>query len=105
VLLGASLVYSVNGQKEGRAFAWCPLITGEMLFVAFGLGQQLVAGRNLNDSNHVVAVMILIAALGYIVGSILLRKLETSLRDKWGRQLALQNNREFPHVSESADAP
>lgn len=84
VLLPASLPYLVDGLKQGWAFAWRSLITGEMLFVTLGLGQLLMMGRDLNDINQVVAVMFLIAALGYLVDGILFRRLETSLRDRWG---------------------
>jgi NitT/TauT family transport system permease protein len=91
VLLPASLPYLVDGLKQGWAFAWRSLIQGEMLYVTLGLGQLLVAGRDLNDINQVVVVMVLIAGIGYAVDSILFRKLETSLRDKWGTAIAAAN--------------
>ena len=56
----------------------------EMIFVTVGLGQLLMMGRDLNDINQVFAVMVLIAAIGYTVDGILFRRLETSLRHKWG---------------------
>jgi NitT/TauT family transport system permease protein len=59
-----------------------------MLYVTLGLGQLLVAGRDLNDINQVVVVMVLIAGIGYAVDGLLFRKLETSLRDKWGTAIA-----------------
>jgi NitT/TauT family transport system permease protein len=42
----------------------------------------------LNDINQVVVVMVLIAGIGYAVDGLLFRKLETSLRDKWGTAIA-----------------
>jgi NitT/TauT family transport system permease protein len=84
VLLPASLPYLVDGLRQGWAFAWRSLITGEMIYISLGLGQLLMTGRDLNDINLVVAVMFLIAALGYIVDSLLFRRLDTSLRQRWG---------------------
>ncbi|MBI3404143.1 MAG: ABC transporter permease [Acidobacteria bacterium] len=49
VLLPASLPYLVSGLKQGWAFAWRSLISGEMLFVSLGLGHLLMMGRDLND--------------------------------------------------------
>ncbi len=84
VLLPASLPYLVDGLRQGWAFAWRSLITGEMIYISLGLGQLLMTGRDLNDINLVVAVMVLIAALGYFVDGILFRRLDTSLRQRWG---------------------
>lgn len=88
VLVPASLPYLVDGLRQGWAFAWRSLIQGEMIFVTIGLGQLLMVGRDLNDINQVFAVMILIAALGYAVDGILFRKLEKSVRHKWGMSTA-----------------
>ena len=63
VLLPASLPYLVDGLRQGWAFAWRSLITGEMIYISLGLGQLLMTGRDLNDINLVVAVMVLIARL------------------------------------------
>src|SRR5437879_13673995 len=67
VTLPASLPYIVTGLKQGWAFAWRSLISGEMIFVTLGLGQLLMMGRDLNDMSQVVAVMIRIVAVVYIV--------------------------------------
>jgi NitT/TauT family transport system permease protein len=84
VLLPASLPYLVDGLRQGWAFAWRSLISGEMIFVTVGLGQLLMLGRDLNDINQVFAVMFLIAGIGYLVDGILFRKIEASVRTKWG---------------------
>ena len=84
VLLPASLPYLLDGLRQGWAFAWRSLITGEMIYISLGLGQLLMTGRDLNDINLVVAVMILIALLGYIVDGIVFRRLDASIRHKWG---------------------
>ena len=73
------------------SFAWRSLITGEMIYISLGLGQILMTGRDLNDINLVVAVMILIALLGYAVDGILFRRLDISIRNKWGLATAASN--------------
>jgi NitT/TauT family transport system permease protein len=84
VLLPASLPHLVAGLKQGWAFAWRSLISGEMLFVSLGLGHLLMMGRDLNDVNQVVAVMVLIVAIGYVVDRLIFEKFENHLRQKWG---------------------
>jgi NitT/TauT family transport system permease protein len=69
----ASLPYIVSGLKQGWAFAWRSLISGEMIFVSLGLGQLLMMGRDLNDMSQVIAVMILIVAIGYIVDGLVFK--------------------------------
>ena len=84
VLLPASLPYIVSGLKQGWAFAWRSLISGEMIFVSLGLGQLLMMGRDLNDMSQVIAVMILIVAIGYIVDGLVFKTIERRLQHKWG---------------------
>jgi len=84
VLLPASLPYLVSGLKQGWAFAWRSLISGEMIFVSLGLGQLLMMGRDLNDMSQVIAVMALIVVIGYVVDGLLFRTLERHLQEKWG---------------------
>jgi NitT/TauT family transport system permease protein len=84
VMLPASMPYIVTGLKQGWAFAWRSLFAGEMLTVTLGLGQQLNAGRDTNDMNLVIAVMILIVAIGYVVDGLLFRSVERRLQHKWG---------------------
>jgi NitT/TauT family transport system permease protein len=84
VLLPASLPFIVSGLKQGWAFAWRSLITAEMLYMSLGLGQQLMMGRELNDMNLVIAVMILIIAIGYVVDGLVFKTIERRLQHKWG---------------------
>jgi len=84
VLLPASMPYIVTGLKQGWAFAWRSLFAGEMIYVTLGLGQQLNAGRDLNDMNLVIAVMVLIIAIGTTVDRLLFRTIERRLQMKWG---------------------
>ena len=84
VLFPASLPYLLSGLKQGWAFAWRSLIAGEMIFVSLGLGQLLMMGRDLNDMSQVIAVMILIIAIGYIIDGLVFRTVEHRLQYKWG---------------------
>lgn len=84
VLLPASLPFVVTGLKQGWAFAWRSLIAAEMLYLSLGLGQVLMMGRDLNDMSAVVAVMLLIIALGYLVDGIVFKGLQRRLQTKWG---------------------
>jgi len=84
VLLPASLPYIVSGLKQGWAFAWRSLISGEMIFVSLGLGQLLMMGRDLNDMSQVIAVMILIIGIGYVVDGLVFKTVERRLQHKWG---------------------
>jgi NitT/TauT family transport system permease protein len=84
VLLPASLPFIVSGLKQGWAFAWRSLITAEMLYMSLGLGQVLMVGRDLNNTSAVLAVMVLIIALGYIVDGIVFKSMERHLQQKWG---------------------
>ena len=51
--------YDRPSSMQGRS-----LISGEMIFVSLGLGQLLMMGRDLNDMSQVIAVMVLIIAIG-----------------------------------------
>ncbi len=84
VLLPASLPHLVAGLKQGWAFAWRSLISGEMIFVSLGLGHLLMMGRDLNDMSQVIAVMALIMAIGQLVDRLVFEKLENGIRKKWG---------------------
>lgn len=84
VLLPASLPFILSGLKQGWAFAWRSLISGEMIFVSLGLGQLLMTGRDLNDMSLVIAVMVLIVGIGFIVDGLIFRTLEKRLQNKWG---------------------
>jgi NitT/TauT family transport system permease protein len=84
VMLPASLPFIVSGLKQGWAFGWRSLIQAEMIFLTIGLGQQLMMGRDLNDMSQVIAVMILIVALGFLVNRLVFRTMERALQNRWG---------------------
>ncbi len=55
-----------------------------MLYLSLGLGQVSMMGRDLNDMSAVIAVMLLIIALGYIVDGVVFKGMERHLQNKWG---------------------
>lgn len=84
VILPAALPSIITGMKLGWAFAWRSLMAGEMLFVSLGLGHLLMMGRELNDIRQVIAVMIVIILIGVMIDTLVLGKLENSIRKRWG---------------------
>ncbi|MCL5290966.1 MAG: ABC transporter permease [Actinobacteria bacterium] len=88
VVFPAALPSIVTGMKLGWSFAWRSLMAGELLFVSLGLGHLLEVGRQLNDMAQVIAVMIVIIALGLFVDRAVFNVLETRIRRRWGIESA-----------------
>lgn len=84
VFLPAALPAIVTGLKQGWSFAWRSLLAGELIYVSVGLGQLLTMGRELNDMNRVIAVMLVLILIGLIVDKVLFTKLEKGIRKRWG---------------------
>jgi NitT/TauT family transport system permease protein len=84
VLFPASLPHLVSGIKQGWAFAWRALVSGEMLIAGLGLGQLLMAGRDNSDMNQVLAVMLIIVLIGTAIDGLFFRSLERWLARRWG---------------------
>jgi NitT/TauT family transport system permease protein len=84
VVLPAMLPSMVQGLKLGWSFAWRSLMAGELLFNSGGLGQLLNTGRDLNDISLVVAVMLVIVAIGLTVDRLIFANLEGVVRERWG---------------------
>jgi NitT/TauT family transport system permease protein len=88
VILPAALPSVIEGMKQGWSFAWRSLMAGELLFVSMGLGQLLSMGRELNDMSQVVAVMLVIVAIGLFVDRLVFARLGNAVRRRWGLQTA-----------------
>ncbi len=84
VVLPAALPAIISGMKLGWSFAWRSLMAAELLYVGLGLGQLLMMGRELNDMNQVVAVMLIIITIGLVVDRLVFTPLETRVRARWG---------------------
>lgn len=84
VVFPAALPTIVSGIRQGWSFAWRSLMAGELLYVSAGLGQLLQMGRELNDINQVVAVMIVIMGIGFLIERLFFMAIEEDIRRKWG---------------------
>ena len=72
--------------KLGWSFAWRSLMAAELLYVSLGLGHLLMMGRELNDMSQVVAVMLVIIAIGLMVDRLIFAPIEWRVRERWGLQ-------------------
>lgn len=84
VIFPSALPSIVTGMKLGWSFAWRSLMAGELLYTLPGLGHLLTMGRELNDMNQVVAVMIVIVVLGLLTDRLVFRAWERKIRREWG---------------------
>jgi NitT/TauT family transport system permease protein len=84
VVLPASLPTVVSGLKQGWSFAWRALMAGELLFVGPGLGRLLMLGRDLNDMAQVIAVMLVIVAVGLAFDRLVFNRIERKLAAERG---------------------
>ncbi len=86
VILPAALPAILSGLKQGWTFAWRSLMAGELLYFSLSLGNLLETARDLNDASQVVAVMLVIIALGVAIDSLIFAPVERRLREQWGLQ-------------------
>jgi NitT/TauT family transport system permease protein len=84
VVLPAALPGIVSGARLGWTFAWRSLMAAELLYLSGGLGQVLATGREFHDMAQVVAVMIVIVAIGLASEHALFGRLESNVRRRWG---------------------
>jgi NitT/TauT family transport system permease protein len=84
VILPSALPSILTGMKLGWSFAWRSLMAGELLYTLPGLGALLTMGRELNDMSRVVAVMLVIIAIGLLTDRVLFGQVEVQVRERWG---------------------
>ena len=84
VILPAAFPSILMGLKQGWSFAWRSLMAGEILFVSLGLGHLLNMGRELNDMSQVIAVMLVIVAIGVVMDGLVFGMAEKKVRKIWG---------------------
>jgi len=70
------------------AHAWLSLMAGELLFYTLSLGNLLQSGRDLNDASQVMAVMVVIIAIGVAIDTLIFGPLEKRVRERWGLRRA-----------------
>jgi len=88
VIIPAALPTIFTGMKLAWAFAWRSLMAGELLSSGSGLGQVLMMGRDLADMSQVLAVMLIIAAIGIMIDRLVFCYFEKKLREKWGLEIS-----------------
>jgi NitT/TauT family transport system permease protein len=87
VLLPAMVPAMAQGLKLGWSFAWRSLMAAEIVFVvagSFGVGHILNLGRDLNDMSVVIAMMIVIVAIGLAFDVLVFGRLEAWVKERWG---------------------
>jgi len=90
VILPASLPFLVSGMKQGWAFAWRSLMAAGIyvtILTGFGLGHLLHYGRELNDMDQVIGIMLVIVVIGLLADKILFSPWERFLHRRWGTGL------------------
>ncbi len=84
VLLPAMVPSMAQGLKLGWSFAWRSLMAGELLMAGLGLGNLLNLGRDLNDMSMVIAIMLVIVAIGLTVDRLIFGRVEWWVQERWG---------------------
>jgi NitT/TauT family transport system permease protein len=84
VILPSMMPSIAQGLKLGWSFAWRSLMAGELLFAGLGLGQMLTLGRDLNDMGLVIAVMLVIVAIGLVIDRVVFGRVEMWVQERWG---------------------
>lgn len=86
VILPASLPAFVGGLKQGWAFAWRSLMAGELLVIVghqASLGQRLQFARDFSDAEQLLALMIVIFAIGIAIDGVF-GVVDGRIRRRWG---------------------
>ena len=87
VILPAATPGFVGGLKQGWAFAWRSLMAGELIVVIANrasLGQLLQVNRELSDTRGLLAIMVVILAIGIAVDGLVFGQVERRIRARRG---------------------
>lgn len=84
VVVPAAIPKIVNGLRLAWAFGWRALMAGELLTSVNGLGQRLNAVAKTGRLDQLLALMLLIAAIGITVDGLIFKRLERAVRVRWG---------------------
>jgi NitT/TauT family transport system permease protein len=86
LILPASLPVFVTGLKQGWAFAWRSLMSGELVVIVTNtasIGVLLDNAQNLSDMPSAIAIMIVILTLGILIDGIFTLA-DNVIRSRWG---------------------
>jgi len=84
VIMPASIPYAVTGLRLAWAFAWRALMAGELLSTGPGLGYTLKYASDFGRMDMVIAIMVVIGAIGVIVDLLIFQRIEKRVMLKWG---------------------
>jgi NitT/TauT family transport system permease protein len=87
VVLPAALPGYVAGLKQGWAFSWRSLMAGELLVIIEtrpALGSQLQFARELSDAPGLLALMLVVLAVGILIDSLVFAAIEQRIRRRRG---------------------
>ena len=85
LVLPAAIPGLVVGLRLSWSFAWRSLMAAELIVGGTpGLGQVLEEGRELNNIQLVIAVIVVIAAIGVVIEQVVFARLERMVRARWG---------------------
>jgi NitT/TauT family transport system permease protein len=86
VILPAATPAVLPALRRAWWLAWWSLIAAELFQSSLGLGGLLQAGGERGDVAQILAVMILVLALGLVVDRIVFGVAERRVRTQWGAQ-------------------
>jgi NitT/TauT family transport system permease protein len=87
VVLPAALPGYVAGLKQGWAFSWRSLMAGELLVIIEtrpALGSQLQFARELSDAPGLIALMLVVLAIGILIDGLVFAAIEQRIRRRRG---------------------
>lgn len=84
VVVPAAIPKIVDGLRLAWAFGWRALMAGELLTSVPGLGQMLSRVAKAQQLDQLLAIMLLIAAIGIAVDGLIFKRLERAVRVRWG---------------------
>ncbi|HYF95864.1 MAG TPA: ABC transporter permease [Symbiobacteriaceae bacterium] len=84
VILPAALPTLLTGMRAGWTSAWRLLMAAEMLGASPGLGRLLGSGQESGDAALVVALMLIVLAVGLSVDRLVFARAERAVRLRWG---------------------
>ena len=84
VIVPAAIPKIVGGLRLAWAFGWRALMAGELLTSVSGLGQRLNQVAKAQQLDELLAIMLLIAAIGILIDGLIFKRLEYEVRVRWG---------------------
>ncbi len=84
VVVPAAIPKIVDGLRLAWAFGWRALMAGELFTSVSGLGRILSDVAKAAELDHLLAIMVVIAALGAAIDGLIFKRLEHAVRVRWG---------------------